>query len=322
MGSYSNRKYKTPKIDSIDKEEKIDLYAFGSSLFFHICILLIMSLIFVEPVKHFKTKVELSWSTIEDLEAESDLLGQIDMSANIEDFQEDTIEPINVPNQEISIDIEAPILAESSQEAPLAEQALDIDTISEKFGEEDVIVTSNNVSSSSSSSLDQLIQTVANGLANSSIPTNNGFSTDINSRLKAAGAQNGDVQISISWNSIDDIDLHVEFSSGNGFIDHINWTNRVGRLSNGMLDVDMNANQLLLNNRPVENIFWPPNSSPKGIFNIYVHYFRSWTGERRIPVTVVVKSMGKTNTYNIIAILGMNPQYVTQFSTIVIQKRF
>jgi len=274
-----------------------------------------MSMVLLEPEKHFITKVDLSWSTTEEnLETESDLCDQI----NIHHALVDTVEPIDVPNQGPSIEVNPPTLTESALEALFTEQLVDIDSVSEKMTQEDVVVDDE----SSLSSLRQLIQTTTSGLANSNISTNSRSDTDIGSRLKAAGAKTGDVQISISWNTVDDIDLHVEFSPGNGLVDHINWTNRVGRLSNGMLDIDMNANQVLLNNKPVENVFWSPNSAPKGVFNVYIHYFRSWTGESRIPVTVVIKAMNKTTTHNVVAVLGISPQYVTQFSTIVIQKRF
>jgi hypothetical protein len=143
---------------------------------------------------------------------------------------------------------------------------------------------------------------------------NNGSGGDIEGRLSAYGAKTGDVQISLAWNTIDDVDLHVQFTPGNGIIDNIDWTNRIGRLSNGMLDIDMNANSAAMSQSPVENIFWPPGSSPNGFFTVYVHFFRSWTGNQKVPVVVRIKNGNKIEQFTIIAQLYSNPQIVKQFS--------
>lgn len=146
-------------------------------------------------------------------------------------------------------------------------------------------------------------------------------SGEIDSRLKSAGAKTGDVQISLSWNTIDDMDLHVSFTPGNGLVDNINWTNRLGRLSNGMLDIDMNANSGFLSAVPVENIFWPPQSSPSGVFTVYVHFFRSWSGANKVPVIVRIKNGAKTEVFQVVALLRSNPQQVKQFSRPAPRKR-
>lgn len=139
-------------------------------------------------------------------------------------------------------------------------------------------------------------------------------STEFGERLNAAGAKTGDVQISLAWNTIDDIDLHVTYTPGNGLVDNINWANRVGRLSGGMLDVDMNAHSGLVSVAPVENVFWPPASSPQGHFTVYVHFFRSWSGKAQVPVLVQIKNGDEITQHSITAILYSNPQPVRQFA--------
>jgi hypothetical protein len=132
-------------------------------------------------------------------------------------------------------------------------------------------------------------------------------------RLDAAGAKSGDIQISIMWNTIDDIDLHVTYTPGNGMVDNINWTNRIGRLSAGMLDVDRNATSNSITQTPVENIFWQKNSSPKGFFIVGVHFYRSWTGNNKVPVIARIKHGDVIQEMKAIAILYQSPQEIYRF---------
>ncbi len=70
-------------------------------------------------------------------------------------------------------------------------------------------------------------------------------------RLEQAGAQTGDVQVSIAWDNYNDIDLWVVFEGQQGrFV--INWMNRIGP-NNGMLDVDRNCSRRRI--RPSKTFF-------------------------------------------------------------------
>jgi hypothetical protein len=317
MGTYYARKLKKQKVDPLTKEEKLDLYAFSLSLFFHVISLLVMSLAIVSSEKLKPIKIELSWDSNQDLSSETEET-LIDLSSEnpsiVETIEnaEDIQNPIDIP--EISIDIPDNQIVSSSE-------ILDMEFITEIIT--DVTNETESVSEESNPVIRDLIQSLSNNSARGgTLTASSNQRSDISQRLKAAGAQTGDVQISIAWNTVDDIDLHVQFFPGNGLSDQINWTNRFGRLSHGMLDVDMNANQLILDSKPVENIFWPQNSSPSGDFNVYIHFYRSWTGNRRVPVHIIVKSMGKVSEYREIAILGMNLQHIVSFSTIKRNKKF
>ena len=82
------------------------------------------------------------------------------------------------------------------------------------------------------------------------------FGGEMGRRLAAAGAQTGDVQVSIAWNGFDDIDVHVMIEPLNGGPPSvICWMSRMG-FCGGFLDVDANANPGMLTPAPVENIFW------------------------------------------------------------------
>jgi hypothetical protein len=130
-------------------------------------------------------------------------------------------------------------------------------------------------------------------------------------RLAKAGAQTGKIQVSLFWNTCDDIDLHVVYAPGNGYSDLINWQNRYSKLSGGILDVDMNA-QGPHNYKCVENVFWP-NNVPRGFFIVKAHFYKSFSNNRRVPITIRVKIDNKIEVYNNSVILGQSPIIIQRF---------
>ena len=93
----------------------------------------------------------------------------------------------------------------------------------------------------------------------------------------------GDVQVTLRWNTNDDIDLHVTDPRGEViYFDHKK------SLSGGKLDVDANASSDHCMINPVENIFWPEGRAPFGKYAVKVVYFNK---RQSAPVsyTVVVK---------------------------------
>jgi hypothetical protein len=109
-------------------------------------------------------------------------------------------------------------------------------------------------------------------------------------RLAEAGARSGDVQITLSWNSVDDLDLHCYAPNG----DHIYYGNRrVG--SGGELDVDRNASPPF-SREPIENIYWPSGAAPRGRYEIAVRHFRYHGGPTPTPFRVEVLVHGRRRT--------------------------
>ena len=45
-----------------------------------------------------------------------------------------------------------------------------------------------------------------------------------------------------------------------------------------------------------------------------IHFFRSWSNQKRVPVIVRIQSNGKVQEHQITAILYMSPQHVVDFS--------
>jgi hypothetical protein len=313
MGSTKSRKFEALKeIIYITQEEKIDIYSFTVSLVLHIVILLSMA-IFSIPRDSAPVRIELSWSDIEEIDLQQESFEIINIELPVDNYE--SIKEPEYTISEVEENKEFDLIDPDNK--TYTELFPNINDISEKLTTDEDPNTS---SISDNEEIDNVIKSLADSVgeavrANNRATGNRNKNGDIDKRLASAGAKTGDVQISIAWNSTDDIDLHVVFSPGNGLVDNINWTNRFGQITGGMLDIDMNANNYFLNPKPVENIFWPPNSSPSGIFDVYIHFYRSWTGNTRIPVTIMIKTMGKVSTHQGVAILGMRPQHITRFST-------
>ena len=86
---------------------------------------------------------------------------------------------------------------------------------------------------------------------------------EVSRRLAREGAQRGDVQVSLAWNTLDDLDIRVVTPSG----ETISYQNKQSRCG-GHLDVDMNANGRC-SIAPVENVYW--SRAPSGEYRVLVH---------------------------------------------------
>lgn len=141
----------------------------------------------------------------------------------------------------------------------------------------------------------------------------NGNIREIQKRLKKSNAGTGDLQISIAWNTTDDIDLHVNYKSHKiHSYSYICWIHRNG-LDGAFLDVDKNAFPTELTDKPVENVFWPKNSQPKGEVIIGLHFFKSWSGNSRVPVIVLINNKGEITSRQYTAVYGLEPTEVLRF---------
>ncbi|HET8621203.1 MAG TPA: DUF6777 domain-containing protein, partial [Acidimicrobiales bacterium] len=78
----------------------------------------------------------------------------------------------------------------------------------------------------------------------------------------------GDVQVTLSWASDSDLDLHVTEPDGT----EIDYINTGPTSTGGELDVDSNIN--CDNDGGVENVFWPVGEAPSGSYAVSVEGFR------------------------------------------------
>ena len=108
----------------------------------------------------------------------------------------------------------------------------------------------------------------------------------IERRLGEASAKGGDIQISLSWNNYNDLDLHCVDPKG----EEIWFSHRISS-SGGELDVDQNA-QPPFTKVPVENIYWPVGGAPRGLYKIFVVYYAPRNGlDPAAPTAFTVRTV-------------------------------
>jgi len=154
-----------------------------------------------------------------------------------------------------------------------------------------------------------------NGRAGASTLPNGGAATnvallsdDFSDRLQRAGARSGDVQVSLMWNNVNDLDLHCVDPNN----EEIYYEHRQSR-SGGLLDVDMNVNPPL-QTRPVENIYWPEQAAPEGSYRVYVNHFSNHGGRDPTAYTVRVLTKGRISQYSGSIGFGQPKKLVCQFT--------
>lgn len=116
----------------------------------------------------------------------------------------------------------------------------------------------------------------------------------IERRLGEASAKGGDIQISLSWNNYNDLDLHCIDPKGV----EISFRNTISIATHGELDVDRNA-RAPFTRTPVENIYWPEGGAPPGLYQVFVVYFAPRNGNAavRTPFTVRTVVRGWKTSY-------------------------
>jgi hypothetical protein len=114
---------------------------------------------------------------------------------------------------------------------------------------------------------------------------------DFRTRLELAGAKTGDVQVSLAWDNINDIDLHVQAPSG----EVIYFRNR-NSACGGELDVDMNAGGAR-SEEPIENVYWPLNTAPRGKYKVLAHHYANHGAADPTEFRVAVKNGGEVKYY-------------------------
>ena len=96
---------------------------------------------------------------------------------------------------------------------------------------------------------------------------------------------NGDIQITLTWDNVGDVDLHVIDPTGT----EIYYANDHSP-SGGTLDFDNTHGY------GPENIFWPAGAAPAGTYRVFVVYYAGSVSP--INFTVVVTVNGVTQTYH------------------------
>jgi subtilisin family serine protease len=101
----------------------------------------------------------------------------------------------------------------------------------------------------------------------------------------------GDVQVLLSWNNYNDLDLICKDPVGN----NVFFKNR-SVPSGGQLEFDMNV-EYPDNKKPIENIFWQKGKAPKGTYNVYLLYFKRHINIKDTPYKITVKYGENTKNF-------------------------
>ena len=112
------------------------------------------------------------------------------------------------------------------------------------------------------------------------------------SKQKVQG-NSGSLRVNLSWNTTDDLDLHITSETGKT----INFNNKVleHNGSIGRLDVDANASEPIISN-PQENVNW--DIIPSGKHIVSVHFYRSREGSEKTPFTIFIENGDDSRLYN------------------------
>ena len=105
--------------------------------------------------------------------------------------------------------------------------------------------------------------------------------------------EKGSLRINLSWNTTDDLDLHITTEDGK----KIDYQNKVLEYNGsiGKLDIDANAGSPLISN-PQENINW--DVIPKGKHTVSVNLYNDREKRGRVPFTVFVENGDESRIYN------------------------
>ena len=118
----------------------------------------------------------------------------------------------------------------------------------------------------------------------------------------------GDVQILLSWENYNDLDLKCSDPSG----EIISYSNKRSR-SGGQLEIDMNVEYPSSRN-PIENIYWPTGGAPQGTYNVYVTYYSKHENVPEVPYKVKVMYGSRTEEYNGVLKLQSEVDHVCTFT--------
>ncbi len=105
--------------------------------------------------------------------------------------------------------------------------------------------------------------------------------------------ERGSLRINLSWNTTDDLDLHISTEGGR----KIDYQNKVLEYNGsiGRLDVDANAGNTLVSN-PQENVNW--DVIPNGKHTVSVNFYNDREKTGRVSFTVTVENGDESRIYH------------------------
>lgn len=115
----------------------------------------------------------------------------------------------------------------------------------------------------------------------------------------------GDLSFRLRWDGPADLDLHVEDPHGHhvGVLlphDVLSPEERarsaeprpaseLDDIDEGILDVDCNASPERICPNPIENVFWPTGTAPRGVYRARIVLFQKLHGEDEVPFVLEIR---------------------------------
>jgi len=283
------------------KEENIEFRSFGISFIVNTIIILFLCLYSHNTTKPNRIVLNISVGSIEADTIIHDAIDILPDSLPNPEYSIPEIPTVNTISEDpisvSSIDNPENIVSEPSNMSSI-DTIPSISDISQHISpttDSKSVAESKNTNIQQSQILSNILQGLGDGVAANTVSKDtrgkNGGG-DIANRLANAGAQTGTIQISIAWDTIDDVDLHVQWGAPKtvGATEYINFINKRGSQTNGFLDIDMNASQHNVSFTPVENVFYPDGNNLSGTYAIGIHLYRSRTGITSVPIVVRIKT--------------------------------
>jgi hypothetical protein len=137
---------------------------------------------------------------------------------------------------------------------------------------------------------------------------------EFNKRLSKYNGKKGDIQVSVIWDNINDIDVQVLVYNENDYaISKIDWTSKRDNYG-GVLDIDMNSVYSARSENPIENIFWNKRA-PKGKYFIYINHFKCYDIRyARTPVKIMIKHQDGVKVIDTVSEWGQPPKLIDKFN--------
>jgi len=103
----------------------------------------------------------------------------------------------------------------------------------------------------------------------------------------------GSLRINLSWNTTDDLDLHISTEGGK----KIDYQNKILEYNGaiGKLDVDANAGGTIVSN-PQENVNW--DIIPRGKHTVSVNFYNDREKRGGVPFTIFIENGYESRVYN------------------------
>jgi len=137
---------------------------------------------------------------------------------------------------------------------------------------------------------------------------------EIKKLLHRLGAKTGELAVTLMWDTIDDIDLHLKLPNALGEI-----SAECPEVAGGKLDIDGNQCLERANIKPIENIYWPTcddaskEHPPSGEYTIWVKCYSRNQHVRDANLTVVLSASGKKDIFHHRMVQGCSEVKICSF---------